>query len=560
MKRFGRLLSKPDVSVQKPEEPRLVSNAEIRVELDPVETVEAALLFNAPLFEAVHAAWEQAVAKEKVSYATFNPFNDLGLGGMMLSAGQLNRQTTRQLSSIRSALFYDIRRYGATVGQQISADFLASEACSDPLPSDALFDASSTDMVNELTDEMRNQYHAAGVADLYKDNIAMIKLMTELAPLFAKAEMLTAVAKARFQGALTTPEACAYFIDRVAAMSEIGTRAEIPGLLELIATEDFANEKASIVSGALEKIDFSPPSQAVQFIDQIIDDTGSGAPENRYTKEVATAFALLRTVAKLFDTETATSESDFSERFASTIDTWPQPLVQALTQYAANARVRTSAATKNALAPYIKKKWVLPNTEGKFNAQLDTEVARAKKRGKLGRGATQAASHGAAAIVEAAEQEHEPRITSFATLTRAYGAQNNLALELRRADSMQELLQSPVFQDYFARYRHDQTLPDAIAKTVAHISENPFDSSGSRILLRSSYRLPDLDGISSQKRRRLRRFKPTAVPGVNGEIAHQTRIMYDIISVGGTPTLAIYDITIKQDVSQLGPLARQPKR
>jgi hypothetical protein len=364
-----------------------------------------------------------------------------------------------------------------------------------------------------------------------------------MCPGFIVAEFYNKYAIARLEQLISDPTRAAYFVERINEMtSNDGNLQEFDGLLEILATDLRARNGESVIGKALASVQSDEQKLRSDYISGIILESDSSDSDTRRTKDVVVAYGVLRSVAVFLDHDSPMSIDEFIASYSQRVDMWPKELQDGLDRYITANRAAISSSIKNGLAPFTRPSRLMPDVSGiamipKKHTMVGKNVGnKMSPKGRVSK----------IDITPEPEIEKITTIRSFAVL-KSSGTKGN-TLVLTKLDSIDELMDIPAIRNYIAKYPHEQTLEQSVRTTLEHICEHPFDRTGTRTMAIGKYDL-DISGKKHQhKPRRLRRFRPGHLAEVHGDIAMQTRIFYDIVNVEGEPTLAIYQVRIKQDV------------
>lgn len=516
-------------------------------ELETENSVERMLHTNAELFGALNGYWSQALRLQSELYQAY----DLGAVADLQGSRAIRRALTSKGTSGKNFIFADVRQVAARLGHELASVQPEGILLEGSRPNPLFTESYANQVVSNVQGSSTSFPNAVFKEhNLDKEAIheAALRPIVGMLPPFATAETFSLIGLIRIGESLTDAASCKYFAERLLDLAEFDAAdQEFPGLLELLATEMAERGKDSLVHRALEAISHDPFERTTSFLTELFEEQSSNRESGR-TKEVAVAYGVLKSVAALFEDVTEMSQEDFIKHYAQRVELWPAELKAALEQYTARNRVTFANSVKTALTPFARNGRITPQIDNKSMGNVSHRQVslRSDKRVK-----TPQTRGGFQPVVEPEVEAAPEAISNFVILQRTGSLARNFVGQ--SVADLDDLLSRPVFQSYFKKYMHEQSLPEAIKRTIEYIAANPYDSYGSKVLEAGTYRLTTDQGATNvaAKKRRLRRFRPTSIPDVHGEIAVQTRVYYDVVNIEGQKTLAIYGIGIKQDVRSL---------
>ncbi len=505
------------------------------------EQVEQFLESNAALFAAVNTTWREAFATH-IAYT--DSTTEAGEAMVQTANRSQRRAASKNVQSLTDLMQYSTRDVAAKIAQYY-VPLTGEEA---PQPGQVPDTASITEFATQAltargTTNSRIEFHLSDVFDTdsrEKAEASFDAMLNATAPGYVVAEVYSQLALRRIAELVADPEVNNAFVNRLASIidnSDISP--EYPGLLELLATDLQKNNGESIVGKSLNGLRLDEQAVTREFVERIITDTESRGAVAQ-SKEVVAAYGVLKSVAKVLGV-TAMTQEEFIDAYAQAIADWPKELLTAREQLLNYNRTAVTTGIKDGLRPYVRSRRILTDYNIRNAANKGgRHVIASKKSSRLVKHDVPQAKPG----IETAESDKPPvKIENFAVL-KGIGTKSN-AFRLETVDSIDDMLTLPVITDYLKRYQHESTLADAIKASLQKLCVEPYDNLGSKLIVSFNFTL-DSDGIGIKKRRQMRRFRPETIPEVHGEIARQTRIAYSIVTIGGKPTLALYQIENKQ--------------
>ena len=510
----------------------------------PEAEVESFFGTNRDTFESVDNAWGMVKTGQSALKDTLNTFFAENQGGSRASRDR-RRSGSRQLQAFSSPnKIYGKAKYDG---------FMLFTHTLQEIRDGRELEEYNNDFVAALEKhyvEAVGVYHEA--EDKYAEELSSTHLKLYMSIIERQEVLATANAYARYRQEvalykvaqlLQNDSVVPVFMQHILNLARTNEQdRDYPGILELLATHVKQKDRANMLQEAVFRTAPDPRSYAHEFITTI--NNGHQLP-----KELSAAVGMLELSADIAEKKFSVERSAFLAIMAGRADDWPPELKTRLEAYAATKTAAVWDEMQQTLSPFVR--------EGRLPVEVmqsTIDLKYVKRKDLAAPLANKASTLKTSVIVGHANMEDligntekEP-LSSFVILEPA-GDKAGKKFNIYPVDSIEEIIELSNIRDYITEHREDKSLEQVIKAALEHLTREPKDPAHTKQYKGVTY-LPE--GMEAE--RKPRRFSPQhfVVPKVaKGPIVPKTRIIYDVFTYEGKPTLAIYGAWIKADIEQI---------